>query len=161
MKRWLDQTIFGLWCAMGVGLGILSRSWETFGSFMMVACFLASGTWAARSLKAENVVVRRGATTIATIYILLVAFGFVMTIERLYLVNGSSYPSWLATKDLGEFKDDGKGNFTQISDFSKKNCPGGGMEVDVKENGLVVMRCGGILWYESDTFTAHFIGVKL
>ncbi|MFZ6774555.1 hypothetical protein ACO0LB_17770 [Undibacterium sp. SXout7W] len=160
MNKWLDQTLFGLWCAMGVGLGILSRSWVMFGSFMLVACFLASGTWAARSMKSENVAVRRGATTVAIIYIMLVCFGFLMTIERIYLVNGSSYPGWLVRKDVGNFNDDGVGNIHQISDFSKAYCPSGGMEVFGKDNGLYVMRCGGMLWYEANTYTAHFKDAK-
>lgn len=160
MRKALDQILIGLWCAMGAAMGIMSKSWQTFGTFMLVAAFLAGGIWAGRALQSENGKVKRVAMTTAILYALFFVFMGMMVIERLYFVNGSSYASWLATKDLGNFDVDKNDQIIQLSKLSRENCPGGGAEINVKDDGLVVIRCGNLTWYDSQTFIAHFKDVK-
>lgn len=60
-----------------------------------------------------------------------------------------SYPAWLATRDLGTLSE------AKLMTFAASSECRGGAEIMDKANGLVVIRCGGLMRYEAGTFIAH------
>lgn len=65
--------------------------------------------------------------------------------ERVYLVNGSSYPSWMAGAELGEVA---MARIVALWNSECRHCP---VEVFRKSNGAV-LRCGDF-WFMPSTRT--------
>jgi len=146
MKNIGNQIFIGYWISLAVGLGILSKSWETAFSMAVIGTFFIVGSWSFNSVKSKRTVVRRLAITCASVCFLIITAGAISGLERLYLVNAKTYPAWLAKNDLG--------TLTREQYLNIPECKGMGSEIYEKENGLMVIRCGGIMWYEGHTFVA-------
>jgi len=149
MNRLFNQLTLGLWGAMALGFSVMSKSWSTLLNLAAVGLFFAVGTWASSSLKDGRPGVRRLAIALSCFFFGVILFGFISTVERLYLVNGATYPAWLAKRDLGTLPQDALMRFTGGPDCK------GGAEIFDKEDGNSVIRCGGFLWYESKTYTVQ------
>ncbi len=152
MNKPLEQFSIGAWFALAVGMGIMSKSWETFFSFVAIGCFFASGMWATRGRKSPRPAIRAVAVGINVFFFGVLVSGLVFVAERLYLVNGDTYPAWLATADLGTVSKQ------ELLRSPGAKCVGKGGEFIQKSGGLVVFRCSGTLWYESHTYIAHVAG---
>jgi len=149
MNRIYNQFIIGFWASAAVGLGILSRSWETTLSIAAVGSFFIVGGWAIHSLRSDNPLIRRLANILAAAVFIIFVFGILSVIERLYLVNAPTYPKWLVQRDIGALTNN------QLMEFYVAECKGMGAEMHEKENGTAVIRCGGMMWYDGHTYLVH------
>lgn len=80
----------------------------------------------------------------AVLAVLLVVAVF-STAERLYLVNGDAYPSWLASGELGQV------DHATIVRLRNTECSHDVIEIYHKRDS-VVLRCG-LAWYQPSTRT--------
>ena len=58
MKNLVTQLSLGTWAALAVGMGIMSRSWETFFSLMAFFAFFSVGAAASAALHAKRAAIR-------------------------------------------------------------------------------------------------------
>lgn len=166
MKNIGAQLCLGAWASMAISFGILSRSWETFFGLMATTAFFTLGVVASKALRSKLPAIRWGGIVGTIAFYGVILFGFLGAAERLYLVNGKSYPSWLAKEDLGQTNElDGLlfvGSKSGIKERAKLDmtagCAGKNSELYHKGGGLVVIRCGGMMWYDSHTYVAHVEG---
>lgn len=144
MKGPLFQLSIGGLLGFAVLAGIEGRSWGVFFGFALIALYffaIGASRQAARSTRRP---VRIAGNVVASACALLFLGMILMTVERLYLVNGSSYPRILA-HDLGA------ANYSTLENLRLNQCKGDGMEIYGKRNDLWVIRCG-FSWYEGHTY---------
>ncbi len=159
MKNILNQFCLGAWSAMAVGMGIMSKSWETFFSFMLIAAFFAVGFLASaiRRDRAAKGQPHRIATAISYTHlaaiVLLMVGGFIFTAERIYLGSSEHYSQLLVSRDLGPTDERG------LLEQTRTLCPKGGTTIYYKADDQAVIRCG-FMWYEGKTYTATVTGRK-
>lgn len=151
MNHFTTQLTLGCWFGLAVAAAILARSWEPFWSFGAVGCFVAVFLAAVHAMRSPRSNVRTASKAILAGFFLVMVAGLLLGVERVYVVNGSSYPAWLATADLGAVE-------KRIL-APAPGCEGEPTEIYQKDNGLVVLRCG-LLWYEGHTYLAHEQGAK-
>lgn len=77
---------------------------------------------------------------------LLMLAGLLLTAERLYLVNGATYPTFLA-EDLGSI------DANTLEYLHKTHCSGEPMEI-YRKRDFWVIRCG-VAYLEGHTFISH------
>jgi hypothetical protein len=82
----------------------------------------------------------------ATVLFAFLVASLLVTGERVYLVNASSYPRFLAT-DLGSV------DAARIEELRKTACKDEPIEVYAK-NGFWVLRCG-FAYYQGHTYISH------
>jgi len=150
MKSVGMQVGIGLWLAIAVFLGLVQRSWDTFFGFAGVALFFAGVALAGVAIKSKRKPVRvLGA--LGVIAFVAVIVGLLLSgAERLYLVNGSHYPSFMAS-DLGAV--DSK----RMDEIRATSCPNAPLEIFEKgnaQNRYWVIRCG-FAYYEGHTYISH------
>lgn len=168
MKNLGTQLSLGAWAAIAVGMGILGRSWETFFSLMAICAFFSFGAAASAALRTKRPAIRLVGVVGTVAFLGVILGGLLSGLERLYLVNGASYPAWLAKADLGPVNglddllfvgsaaNDGRG--LNVNDAAA--CRGKSAELHHKSGGVVVIRCGGLMWYDSTTYLAHMGGKR-
>lgn len=145
----LDAFMAGTLCAMGATFAVLSASIDVFVSFAVMAGFLALPSLGRDLLASGGRIARPLGRAALALFFLGVLFGVMAVSERLYLINGSSYPNWLATELSGSW------NTVQNQDVVRKSCHGrGGVEVLNKADGRAVLRCG-FSWAPGNTFVAN------
>ncbi|MBA9846847.1 hypothetical protein DEE89_12110 [Ralstonia pickettii] len=83
---------------------------------------------------------------INVLIVIAMAVGLVATLERLYLVNGSSYPSFLA-EDAGNLDEVG------LAKLRATSCKDESVEV-YKKDDVWVLRCG-FAYYQGHTYISH------
>jgi hypothetical protein len=152
MNRSLDKIFIGLWFVLAIIFGLLLKSWGIAFAFLLFAAFFTAGNWACSSLNVSNVVLRWIARVVASCFFLVIIGGVLLMIERLYLVNGQSYPAWLAKRDLGTI------DRAQLLQLYGTDCPGMGAEINMKSDNLAVIRCGGMTWLDGHTYIARMQG---
>lgn len=77
--------------------------------------------------------------------VVVMTVGMLSALEWIYLVNGTSYPRWLAQGELGRVND------ADILRLRATECKHAPVEVFPKD-GFVVLRCG-MMFYEPSTKT--------
>ncbi|MDN7664056.1 hypothetical protein [Burkholderia cenocepacia] len=144
MKRFWFQLTIGGWLGMGAFAGIVGRSWGSFGVFAAIAAYffaIGAGREAGRSTRPP---VRIAGNVVWAACALLFVGAALLAVERLYLVNGGSYPSFLA-HDLGA------ASYSTLEKLRLNECKGEGMEVYRKGDDRYVIRCG-FSWIEGHTY---------
>ena len=90
---------------------------------------------------------------INTVVVVAMTVGILSVIERLYVVNGNSYPRWLAQGELGRMND------ADLLSLRATECKHEPIEVFQKE-GFFVLRCGMMLFERSTkTFIADSVNL--
>lgn len=143
----LWQVVIGMWLAMAAYIGITARSWNAFLSFVYVAAFFTAWGGAnalARSgHKALRVVGFAGRCAFSLVILGVLALG----IEQLYLVNGESYPRFMA-------KNIGTADMHTLDRLQETTCEGRMVRVYPKANYTWVIRCGDD-WFSGHTFISN------
>lgn len=151
MKNLGPQILLGSFAALAVGWGIMARSWETFFALSIIFLFFAVwhvGNFVARSARRA---LRIAGYTISCACSITVAAVVVLSAEQAYFMNGSTYPSWLATADLGTVQHN-----VDLFNVARPQCESKGSTIILgKDNGLVAIRCGSFSWLGSKTYVAH------
>ncbi|MBK3865187.1 hypothetical protein G3A40_36135 [Paraburkholderia aspalathi] len=144
MKGPVFQIGIGIWFSLAATAGIEGRSWGAFfGPFVIGIFFLALGL-AGDARRSERRPMRN-AGTIVTIACAVIFVGAILNAgERLYLVNGGSYPRLLA-HDLGA------ADYKTLDRLHGSQCKGESMEIYGKSNSQWVIRCG-FSWVDGHTF---------
>lgn len=137
-KRIAIHAAVGLSLAFPLYLGIVSRSLSSGLTILLFEGFLALPLLAGWLIKKPTPAARRIGGVIITGWLLYILFYGLQVLERFYLVNASTYPTWLA------------GFQENVSD---PMCESGFAQIFEKENG-VLLRCG-FTWTEGKTV---FIG---
>lgn len=144
LKGPLNQLGVGISLGLAVSAGIEGRSWGAFFGIASIAAFffaISAGVQASRSNREAIRVAGKSVLIACT----LLFIGIVLSeIERLYLVNGTTYPRVLA-RDLGA------ANYATLDKLRADQCKGQTMEIYSKADNLWVIRCG-FGWYEGHTY---------
>jgi len=151
MRNLAAQMIIGGWGALAVGFGILSRSWETFTTFGVIGLFFVAGHASGVALRSSRPGMRVLGMAGTAAFFGVIVFGLVAGAERVYLVNASSYPTWLAS-------DQGPVNADRLLANLDPKCAGKTAEIYEKDGNRAVVRCGGFSWYDSYTYQVHLEG---
>lgn len=130
------------WCILGKSLTPL---WLGLILFVMIA----SGRRCFHALSSHKKNIRI-AGIIGCVSLAVLIFGTALnTLERTYLVQGSSYPAFLGT-DVGIV------NLQKVIDLHETKCPGMGTSTFRKNDDIVVIRCGNS-WLGGKTFIGHVL----
>lgn len=140
-----EQLSIGAWLSMAAAFGIMSRSVETASSTLIVGAVFTAPMFAARGVSSANKALRWLSRAIIFGVAAFLLVGLLSTIERVYLVNGKTYPRWLARGELGRVDDAALGRLRAT------DCKNDPIEIFQKD-GFVVLRCG-FAWYEPSTKT--------
>lgn len=97
MKGFWFQINIGLFLSLGVGSGLLQRNWSTFWDFFYVAQFFAILYLACSLSPSQNRYIRAISKSMIWAYAAFFACAAVLAAERLWLINGDSYPSFMGT----------------------------------------------------------------
>lgn len=144
MKGPMFQLGIGIWFSMAAIAGIESRSWGAFsGPFVIGVFFLAIGL-ASDARRSQRRPLRVAGAIVMVACALIFLGALLNSAERVYLVNGSSYPSFLG-RDLGA------ADYKTLDRLHENQCKGDGMEIYGKADGKWVIRCG-FLWLDGHTF---------
>lgn len=147
MKHLWNQINLGALLGCAAFLGILQRSWESFFSVAGIAAFFASGLLAAQMVGSPrrplHVIGAVGCVAFCAVFI-----GWILiTAERFYLVNGSSYPTFLAT-DVGHV-DSKQVEALRVGE----QCHDQVLEIYEKTD-FWILRCG-YSYFDGHTFISH------
>lgn len=140
-----EQLAIGAWLSMAAAFAIMSRSAQTAGSILTVGAILAAPMFAARGIKSAHTPLRWLSVAIIVGVSAFMLVGLLSTIERVYLVNGKTYPRWLARGELGRVDD------AALGYLRATECKNDPIEIFQKD-GFVVLRCG-FAWFEPSTKT--------
>lgn len=162
LKNQTAQIVIGLWFAMAAFLGTMARSWETFIAFLSVAAFFGGLGFAGVFISGElfkrsglkgrfwtfaDTAVRAVGYAYLALFFIAIAASLLAGIERLYLVNGDSYPRFLA-KNLGT------ADMHTIDALRAKECKNTGIDVYEKAGNVWVIRCG-FSWLDGKTYISN------
>ncbi|EMP3151668.1 hypothetical protein WDX82_005125 [Salmonella enterica] len=162
LKNQTAQISIGLWLAMAAFFGTMTRSWETFGAFLAVAVFFGGLGFAGVFISGElfkrsglkgrfwtftDKAVRALGYAYLAFFFIGIAAALVGGLERLYLVNGDSYPRFLA-KNLGT------ADMHTIDALRAKECKGESIDVYEKTGNVWVIRCG-FSWIDGKTYVSN------
>ena len=140
-----EQLAIGTWLSMAAAFAIMSRSAQTAGSILTVGAIFTAPMFAARGIKSAHKLLRWLSIAIMVGVSAFMLVAVLSTIERVYLVNGKTYPRWLARDELGRIDE------AAIDHLRATECKNDPIEVFQKD-GFVVLRCG-FAWYEPSTKT--------
>ena len=129
---------------MAAVFAIMSRSVQTAGPILTVGAIVTVSMFAARGISARSSLRLLSVAIVVGVLAFMLA-GLLFTIERVYLVNGKTYPRWLARGELGRVND------AALDRLRGTECKDDPIEVFQKD-GFVVLRCG-FAWYEPSTKT--------
>lgn len=147
-----DQFIIGFWLSAAAVLAIQTQSWNAGAVPLLLGAFTLLPTYAARVLRSQNRLVRNVAIGVLVLWALAFLTILANAVERLYYVNGKSYPSWLTSGELQPAAD----GANSLDSLRAGQCKGRGpLEISEKEDGVYLVRCG-LFWYEAKTFRATF-----
>ncbi|MFN9473238.1 hypothetical protein [Acidovorax sp.] len=147
-----DQLLIGLVLSVATALGIMMQSSSlALATLMLGAFFLVPGLFA-RGVTSTSKSVARFSYAVAAVWLIAFFGGILGTAERIYYVNGNSYPRWLASGGLA--------SADEMDALRQGECKGRGpLEISEKADGLFVVRCG-TMWWESKTYLADFNPVR-
>lgn len=140
-----EQLAIGAWLSMAAAFAIMSRSAQTASSILIVGAIFTAPMFATRGIKSAHKLLRWLSIAIIVGVSAFMLAGLLSTIERVYLVNGKTYPRWLARGELGRVDDAALGRLRAT------DCKNDPIEIFQKD-GFVVLRCG-FAWYEPSTKT--------
>jgi hypothetical protein len=143
--RVVEQLSIGAWLSMAAAFAILSRSPETAGLILIMGGIVMLPLLAMRGITSARKPLRWLSVVIVAAVTALMVIGLLSVIERVYVVNGSSYPSWLASGKLGDVDD------AAVDHLRATACQNKTIEIFQKDH-FVVLRCG-FAWYEPSTRT--------
>lgn len=149
MSRLAWQLVSGALLSTAAVSVILLRSWGFAGALAIIYVIWGVGLVAGQHRSNLRPAVRWAARGVLLIYGIAIAIGLLSMCERLYFVNGDSYPSWLSNADLGVMA---RNEFYQRLG---RKCEGRGGEFSDKGNDVMVFRCGSVFWIGSETYIAH------
>lgn len=144
LKSPLFQLGVGILIGMAVAAGIEGHSWGSFFAFASIAAFYFAVGAARQATRSTRQAVRIAGNSVLIACGLLFIGGALSAVERLYLVNGSSYPRFLA-RDLGA------ASYATLDKLHAGECKGQMMEIYGKADDEWVIRCG-FNWYEGHTY---------
>lgn len=140
-----EQLAIGAWLSLAAVFAIMSRSGQTAGTLLAVGAVFTALLFASRGIKAARASLRWLSVAIIVGVSAFVLAGLLSAIERVYLVNGKTYPRWFARGELGRVSD---ADLRRLRETECKNDP---IEI-FQKGGFVVLRCG-FAWYEPSTKT--------
>lgn len=140
-----EQLAIGAWLSMAAAFAIMSRSAQTAGSILTVGAIFTAPMFAARGVNSTRALLRWLSIAVIVGVAAFMLVGVLSVFERVYLVNGKTYPRWLARGELGRVDDAAMGRLRATE------CTNAPIEVFQKD-GFVVLRCG-FAWYEPSTKT--------
>lgn len=143
--RVIEQLTIGGWLGTAAAFAIMSRSAEIAVSILTVGALVAVPMFATRGLDTPRTPMQWLSMTILGAVAIVMVAASLFTIERAYLVNGKSYPRWLASGELGPVDD------AALERLRTTECADEPIDVFQKD-GFVVVRCG-FMWYEPSTRT--------
>ncbi|WP_156350195.1 hypothetical protein [Achromobacter sp. 2789STDY5608633] len=139
----LAQISFGLWFSIAIFVGITGRSWQAFGVYCLIGLFFIGLGLAAEALRSKHKALRTLGLAGCAVALAIFIGGLLAGIERLYLVNADSYPSFLASeKNLA--------SPAELDQLRANECPDEVLTIYEKSNGWVI-RCGDF-WFDGPTF---------
>ncbi|CAH2782572.1 MAG: hypothetical protein PPHEINF_2009 [uncultured Paraburkholderia sp.] len=144
LKRPMFQLSIGGLLGLGAISGIEARSWGSFLSMALIALYLFAFAASRQAARASRRPVRIAGNTATAVCAALLVGMFLLVAERVYLVNGSSYPRWFA-HDLGA------ANYSDLDRLQGTECKGEGMEIYGKHDNRWVIRCG-FSWIDGRTY---------
>ncbi|MGQ6550941.1 hypothetical protein ACUNEV_25905 [Serratia sp. IR-2025] len=97
MKGFWFQINIGMFLSLGVGFGLLQRNWSTFLGFFYVALFIAVLYLVSHLSTSRNRFSRAFGKIMLWVYAAFFACVALLTVERLWLINGDSCPSFMGT----------------------------------------------------------------
>lgn len=147
MKHLWTQINLGALLGVAAFLGILQRSWESFFSVAGIAAFLAGGLLAAQWVLSPRRPLRVLGGIGCVAFCAVIIGWFLITAERMYLVNGSSYPTFLAT-DVGHV-DSKQAEALRVGE----QCHDQVLEIFEKTD-FWILRCG-YSYFDGHTFISH------
>ena len=130
-----EQIAVGVWLALVAATGIMLRSPEAATSTFIVGGICTAVVFATRGRGSPITWVRRLSRAALGVFAIWMVFMSVAMAERLYLVNGSDYPRWLATAELGHV------DVAKLKELRATECAHEPVEVWRKQ-GYAVLRCG-------------------
>ena len=137
-SAWAVTTSACALLAGGLFFGISEKSWPVFTSSVMLAAF-ASAPFIGSQLKDLGGAFRLFGRGVQWAWLLLIVWGVVGVADRLYWVNGSTYPTWLS-RSVTISKEMALSNKSYAS-----ICTDTYAWVEEKSNGHFV-RCGDAFW---------------
>ncbi|QNM95440.1 hypothetical protein [Chitinimonas koreensis] len=154
MKRpTFQQVAVAFWISAAVVLAVLSRTWSAAAVPLAAGFLMMAPGLAARGRTSINKTLRVVSGIVQAVWWVSVAMIVVGGAERLYYINGATYPRWLITGELQQLGIDG------INQLRATECRGRfPVEVTRKEDGYLV-RCG-VMWWDSKTYFTVFDPAK-
>jgi hypothetical protein len=140
-----EQLIAGAWLSLAVAYGLLSRSASSAFALMGAGAVFTLPIFASRGARSPRGALRLLSRAVLAAFAVFMVVMVLATVERVYLVNGDSYPAWLASGRLGKVTDG------DIEQLRRTSCSHDPIEV-LQKKGYVVLRCG-FAWYEPSTKT--------
>ncbi|MDN7527679.1 hypothetical protein [Burkholderia orbicola] len=144
LKRPMFQLSIGGLLGLGAVSAIEARSWGSFLSAALMAFYLFAFAASRQAAKASKPPIRLAGNIITALCVVLLLGTFLLVAERVYLVNGSSYPRWLA-------RDIGAANYAELDRLHGTECKGESMEIYGKRSSQWVIRCG-FTWMGGRTY---------
>ena len=144
----VEQFVIGLWLSCAIGMGIMVRTTAPVIEMLIMGAFLTAPLFLCRGLRSSSYCVR-GILKMALIaWFSLFIAGILIAVERVYFMNATTYPHWLAS---GELKPG-----DSLKALREGDCKGRSpMLIFGKADGIFVIRCGET-WTNSKTYIAHF-----
>lgn len=145
---WIDQIFFGLILSMAIGGAVWDKSWSPVRFWLAFGVIAWLPSIGGRMLKAQRLSVRRVGKLLLAAFAAVVLIGVLDIAERIYLVNGDSYPAWLTQRDIGPVT---RATFGHLA---MNECKGRWpIQGYPKAGDVMVYRCG-FDWLGGHTFIA-------
>lgn len=147
MRNPLTQIVIGMFFSIGVMAAIDSRSWSASFGPVCVGLFFMALALSMNAMDSKRATLKTTGIAVS-IACMLVFVGAILSVgERVYLVNGKTYPRFLAT-------DIGAANHDTLDRLRHAQCRGSLMEIYGKTNDEWVIRCG-LSWIGGHTFVSR------
>ncbi len=129
---------------MGVTAGIEGRSWSAFFGPASIGLFLAVLALSIGAMGSKHSGLRVTGLFVSLACLVVFAGAILNVGERLYLVNGKTYPHFLA-------RNIGAASHATLDRLQLADCKGTGMEIYGKADHEWVIRCG-FSWFGGHTY---------
>lgn len=146
-SKFTNQILLAILLGVLTFLSIVGQTFTLLLSALLIYCFFAFGALSLHAITANKKPLRVLGVVGIVSFALVIIGTLLNTLERGYLVNGDSYPTFLGT-DIGQV------DLTKFIDLTETECKGMGAGSYAKENGIVVVRCGDS-WFSGKTFIGH------
>ncbi|MGE4843428.1 hypothetical protein [Yersinia enterocolitica] len=146
-SKFSNQLLLAVLLGVLTFLSIVGQTFTLLLSALFIYCFMGFAALSLKAITAERKPVRMLGVVGTVIFALVILGTLLNALERGYLVNGDSYPTFLGT-------DIGRVNLTKFINLTETECKGMGAGSYAKANGIVVIRCGNS-WFSGKTFIGH------